>query len=141
MDYDEDPPPLCRDCEGWKRHADKQKARIEGLQREIQGIRESYERQMSAVLEKPAREEVHRVVELERRLGSDLVEKVAEAIYRNVGGVSPDEFEAVIGQPQRHWKTDAPWDTDPNELCEHERDEYRFQARAILNLFGIVTDE
>jgi hypothetical protein len=63
----------------------------------------------------------------------ELIEQVAEIIYRHKGGVAPDEYEAVIGEKQKEWKTDAPWDTNPDELCEHERDEYRTQARAVLD--------
>ena len=62
-----------------------------------------------------------------------LIEEIAEIIYRHQGGVTPDEFEAVIGKPQRHWKTDAPWDTRDDELQEHEREEYRLQAQAVID--------
>jgi hypothetical protein len=66
-------------------------------------------------------------------LSQDLVEKVAETIYR-YRACHPEEYEQVMGQPMKLWKTDAPWDTNPNELAEHERDDYRRQARAVLNL-------
>jgi len=63
----------------------------------------------------------------------DLVEKVAIAIYLHQGGVAPDQYEEVMGVKQRLWKTAAPWDSQPEiELCEHERDEYRFQAEAAI---------
>lgn len=44
-------------------------------------------------------------------------------------------YTAYTGKKQREWKIDAPWDQNPDiELCEHERDEYRYQASAVLNL-------
>lgn len=61
-----------------------------------------------------------------------LVERVAEAIYRHSGGITDEEHLAIFGVPRKAWKTDAPWDTNPNELAEHERDEYRMQARAAI---------
>lgn len=64
----------------------------------------------------------------------ELVEQVAEVIYRHKGGIAPDEYEAVAGKKQKEWKTDAAWDTNPDELCEWERDEYRVQARAVLRV-------
>ncbi len=64
----------------------------------------------------------------------ELVEEIAETIYRHKGGVVPDEYETVTGSKQKAWKTDAPWDTNPDELCEWERDEYRLQARAVLRV-------
>jgi len=63
-----------------------------------------------------------------------LVERIAEAIYRHRGGISPEEYETIMGKKQRAWKTDAPWDTNPDELCEHERDDYRVEARAVLDV-------
>ncbi|MFI5300480.1 MAG: hypothetical protein ACHREM_20530 [Polyangiales bacterium] len=63
------------------------------------------------------------------------VERVAEAIYR---GLFPKAAEHAIG-PTRDWKTDAPWDTNPNELCEWERDEYR--AAAICAIAAYLTPE
>lgn len=62
----------------------------------------------------------------------DLIEQIAEVIYRHAGGICPEEFENVFGKPQRHWKTDAPRDTRDDELQEHERDEYRLQARKVV---------
>lgn len=61
----------------------------------------------------------------------DIVDKVAEAIYRHDGGVDDEEFLFVNGKPRRVWKTDKPWDPE-HELCEHERDDYRAMARAAI---------
>jgi hypothetical protein len=62
-----------------------------------------------------------------------LVELVAEAIYRNSGGLTDSEYLDAMGEARREWKTDKPWDSDPeNELCEHERDEYRLMAKAAI---------
>ena len=69
-------------------------------------------------------------------MDKDLVEEVAEAIYRHKGGIAPEEYEAATGKKQREWQTGAPWDTSPDELCEWERDEYRTQAEAVLKLIG-----
>ena len=64
---------------------------------------------------------------------TDEIERVAEAIYRTGGGMDDAEYLIVMGATRRVWKTDKPWDSDPeNELCEWERDEYRFQARAAI---------
>jgi hypothetical protein len=64
----------------------------------------------------------------------ELVEKIAETIFLYDGGVDPERYEELIGKAKKAWKTDAPWDTNPNELCEWERDEYRTQAREVLKV-------
>jgi hypothetical protein len=64
--------------------------------------------------------------------GEALVDRVAEAIY--YGGMSADDFERETGVKRLLWKTDAPWDSNPNELCEHERDDYREMARAAIEV-------
>lgn len=63
-----------------------------------------------------------------------LIEEVAEIIYKHQGGASNEEdFEALNGCKLRLWKTDSPWDYNPKiELCEWERDDYRWQAKAVL---------
>jgi hypothetical protein len=63
------------------------------------------------------------------------MEKVAEALYRNEGGLTNEDYLQVHGVPRRAWKTDAPWDTNPNELCEWQRDGYRAQARAAIEAY------
>lgn len=63
-------------------------------------------------------------------LDGNLVEQVAETIF--LSRVSDAEHEAM-GTMRRLWKTDRPWDSQPDvELCEWERDDYRSQARAVL---------
>lgn len=64
----------------------------------------------------------------------DLVERVAEAIFlATYTGVAPlEDYERVVGIKPKVWKTDAPWDTNPGELAEHERDDYRWQAKAAI---------
>jgi hypothetical protein len=70
-----------------------------------------------------------------------LVEKVAKAIYLWESGMSPKEMEAATGKKKRKWKTDAPWDSQPEvELCEWERDEYRTQAREVIQLVNREDD-
>ena len=66
----------------------------------------------------------------------ELIEKVAKAIYNYEGGLDPDEWEVATGCERKDWKTDAPWDTNPDELCEWQRDEYRTQARAVLKVLN-----
>jgi hypothetical protein len=63
----------------------------------------------------------------------EIIEKVAELIYLNEGGVSPEEFKKVCGFSKRKWKTGRKWDSYDDELCEWERDEYRHQATVIVN--------
>ena len=41
-------------------------------------------------------------------------------------------------KPRKLWRTDAPWDANPEELTEWQRDDYREQARAAL---AIVREE
>ena len=65
----------------------------------------------------------------------ELIDKVAQAIYHNEGGFTDEDFVASFGKLRKLWKTDAPWDTNPNELCEHERDDYRIMARAAIKAF------
>ena len=63
-----------------------------------------------------------------------IVEQIAEIIYLHNGGISPDEYFEIVGRTQRLWKTDKPWDSQPDiELCEWERDEYRTQAQAVID--------
>lgn len=74
------------------------------------------------------------------QLDPEMVERGAEAIHRHEGGLGDDEdWKATYGdKPRRLWKTDAPWDTNPNELCEWERDDYRAQARAAIQAAGLA---
>ena len=65
---------------------------------------------------------------------TDLIEKVAEAIYYTEGGVTEEEFKIIFEQSRKLWKTDAPWDSNPNELHEHQRDEYRLQAKTAIDI-------
>jgi len=65
-------------------------------------------------------------------MADKLVELVAKAIYER-GTETPEEYKVITGYDKRLWKTDAPWDTNPDELAEHERDGYRRMARAALD--------
>ena len=64
----------------------------------------------------------------------DLIEKVAEAIYHTEGGVTEEEFKIILGHGRRSWKTNASWDKNNDELREHERCEYRLQAKTVVEL-------
>jgi hypothetical protein len=66
---------------------------------------------------------------------ADMIDAMAEAIYRHDGGMTDEEYVAVQGKPRRAWKTDAAWDTNPDELTEWERDEYRIMATAAFVAF------
>ena len=67
----------------------------------------------------------------------EIVERVAEAIYRTSGGMTDEDFVQIHGKARRIWKTDQPWDSQSDiELCEWERDEYRLQAQAVINVLG-----
>jgi len=65
-----------------------------------------------------------------------IVERMAELIHRHEGGMGDDEdWRAIMGdQPRKLWKTDAPWDSNPAELTEWQRDDYRSQARAAFEV-------
>lgn len=65
-------------------------------------------------------------------MNKDLVERVAEAIYHVDGGMSDEEYFDATGQKRKLWKTDAPWDSNPDELAEHQRDDYRTMAMAAI---------
>lgn len=68
----------------------------------------------------------------------NLIDRVAEALYRNDGGMNDAEFRSVFGKERRLWKTDAPWDSQADvELCEHERDDWRAMAEAALDAAGV----
>jgi hypothetical protein len=72
-------------------------------------------------------------------MSDELIEQVAQIIYKTQGGASnEEEFEMMTGYKLRLWKTDAPWDTNPNELCEWERDDFRWQAEAVLKFLGKI---
>lgn len=61
----------------------------------------------------------------------NLIDEVAYTIYRNVA-CSPETYEEITGEKLKLWKTDAPWDRNPDELTEWQRDDYRRAARAVL---------
>lgn len=59
---------------------------------------------------------------------------MAETIYKHEAGMTDEQYLDYQGFPRRAWRTGALWDTNPNELCEWERDEYRVQAEAIVRV-------
>lgn len=62
-----------------------------------------------------------------------IVEQIAQVLYDNEGGMTAEDFVKVAGKQRRLWKTELPWDSQPEiELCEWERDEYRWQAAKVL---------
>lgn len=72
---------------------------------------------------------------------SQLIEEVAQIIYRTQGGASnEEEFKMLNGGEMRTWRLEGRrWDSDPKiELCEWERDDYRFQATKILEALKLI---
>jgi hypothetical protein len=50
--------------------------------------------------------------------------------------MNDEEYFNATDQHRRLWKTDAKWDSQSDiELCEHERDDYRWQAQAAIKAF------
>jgi len=63
-----------------------------------------------------------------------MVEAVAKAIYEE----ETSEWKEIYGKIPRIWRIqDTPWDSNDNELCEHERDDYRMMARAAIKAMRI----
>ncbi|MGW8180807.1 MAG: hypothetical protein ACWGQW_18905 [bacterium] len=61
---------------------------------------------------------------------SQLLEKVAQAIYHNNGGMDDEDYLQCFGVPRRLW---SDWANDhEGTLCEWERDEYRVMAKAAI---------
>jgi hypothetical protein len=68
---------------------------------------------------------------------SSLIEEIAQVIYENSSGLTAEEYEQVFGVKPKFWKTDAPWDSRDDELAEHERDDYRWMARQVLEYLQV----
>lgn len=62
----------------------------------------------------------------------NLIEEIAKVIYEK-GGIPREHYEALVGEPMKEWGS---WSLEEynldNQLVEHERDEYRYQARAVI---------
>jgi hypothetical protein len=61
-----------------------------------------------------------------------LLEEIAKIIYDYEGGWYPEEYEACVGSPKPLW---GKWENEayvPNQLTEHERDDYRLQASKVI---------
>lgn len=67
----------------------------------------------------------------------EFVDRVAQAIFHNGYGLSDEEHEIATGVKRKLWETAAPWDTNPDELAEHERDDYRIMAQAAIEACAI----
>jgi hypothetical protein len=72
-----------------------------------------------------------------------IVEDMAEVLYRHASGMTDAEYQEDQGKPRRAWRIPGrPFDSNPDvELCEWERDEYRFQARAVCEHFMQALDK
>ena len=62
-----------------------------------------------------------------------LIEKIARAIYYHEGGLEPDEWEEEFNSEKAHWVKEFAFQKG-RVLEQHERDEYRFQACAVLDV-------
>lgn len=62
-----------------------------------------------------------------------LVDMVAETLYRNEGGLDDETYEGFFKQKRKEWRIPGePWDTNPEELDQHVREEYLWQAQTVL---------
>ena len=61
---------------------------------------------------------------------TNLKEEIAQIIFLYEGGIYPDEYEKIMGTKKTNWKKVYSYHT--SELAEHERDDYRLQARKVL---------
>lgn len=63
----------------------------------------------------------------------DLIEKIAKIIFAYDGGMYPEEYEKCTGKKKDEWGS---WETEhlTNEgyLTEWQRDDYRLQAKKVL---------
>lgn len=69
----------------------------------------------------------------------DLVEKVAKVLHdADYEGLSDDEYEQTYGVQKKKWRVneDAPFDIDPSELAEHQREGYRYAATMVLEFLN-----
>jgi len=66
-------------------------------------------------------------------IAPDLVERVANAIYRHESGLTDEDYVLAEGHPRSGWYDGGQWDKKPNSLAEWERDEYRMMARAAID--------
>ena len=60
-----------------------------------------------------------------------IVEKVAITIYQFDGGMDGDTYAKVTGETRPAWVKQ--YDFQKEELAEHERDDYRVQAHAVVD--------
>jgi len=63
-----------------------------------------------------------------------LIEKIAITLYLHEGGCGPDEYYEMHGHGRPHWEIMYPFQEGKPELAEHERDAYRAQACAVVDL-------
>lgn len=78
-----------------------------------------------------------RLANLIRRLtGNEIIEQIAQAIFEHEGGCTREEDIQLRGKERSIWGLDGiqvPGEYDPS-LAEWQRDDYRFQARAVRAL-------
>lgn len=74
-----------------------------------------------------------------------LIDTIAQVIYENEGGMDNEEYEVVCGKPRKKWRiikedgSSPDWDQNvETELLEHERDDYRWQAKAVLKKLNLL---
>jgi len=62
-----------------------------------------------------------------------LVEEIAIKIYYSDGGCSPEDYEASFGKTKDHWKQFYDFQKEEDCLAEHERDDFRYQAKEVVD--------
>lgn len=64
---------------------------------------------------------------------TELIEKIARTIYYHDGGMTPDEYKKVTGEYRSNWAIHYDFQKENGELAQHERDDYRIVAEAVIN--------
>lgn len=67
-------------------------------------------------------------------MNDNLVEKVAEAIFKHAV-CEPRDYDKVVGEPMKAWRSSPPWEHSPYQLEEKEREHYRRMAKAAINAY------
>lgn len=72
---------------------------------------------------------------------NEIVEITAQTIYHYEGGMTPQEYKDCTGKEKPVWRRIYKFHDKYKELEEHERDEYRLQAKETIQILlenGII---